>query len=171
LEQLAALGYATARRAVTTLPDPLEPTELPDPRTRKDELARIYRALERAEQGKLAEAIELLSAVVSENPLNPSARQYLADYLVAAGECPRAVPLLESLVAMGAERASTHLNLGFCLAQDDRNEEAVAHFKRAHELDAGSAAALSNLVVVLKRLGRLTEAAEYRRLYEALRAP
>jgi hypothetical protein len=46
----------------------------------------------------------------------------------------------------------------------------VAHFKRAHELDSGSAAVLSNLVVVLKRLDRLSEAEEYLRLYEALRA-
>lgn len=169
VRQLQALGYATAGKGADSFPHPLEAEGLPDPRDRRDELDRVYRALELAELRRLDEATALLAEVVEENPRNASARQYLADYLVAAGRCPEAVPHLEHLIEGEAARASTHLNLGFCLGNAGRNEEAVTHFKRAYELDSGSAMALSNLVVVLKRLGRTEEAEAYRRRYEELR--
>ena len=93
--------------------------------------------------------------------MDPEAAADLATYLIAAGRCDEAEPVLHGLISSGSRRAQNFLNLGYCLQLSGRDEEAVAAFQSVLELDPGSSTAVFNLTVVLTRLGRAEEAASY----------
>jgi arylsulfatase A-like enzyme/predicted negative regulator of RcsB-dependent stress response len=154
------LGYAAEAPAPSRYPEPLESTGRPPARERQGEVERMEQAIAHSQAKRFGAAAEILRQVVQENPYNESAGSRLAAFLIADGKTGEALPILLKLEQSGAPRADDALNLGYCLQAAGRDAEAVPRFERALELDPGSAQARSNLVVVLKRLGRTREAAE-----------
>ena len=163
LASVRQLGYTDAGGARGTLPGPLEDTGLPSPHARAEELRRAAEALRAAESGDREGAIARLRELARENPRNSFALEYLGFYLIDAGQPGEAIPVLEGLLAIGPERASTHLNLGYCLQATGQDERAIAQFARVIELDPLHVEGLQNLITVLERNGRGVEAAELRK--------
>lgn len=72
-----------------------------------------------------------------------------------------AVPLLQSAAIEEPENASVHFNLGFALAQLQRDDEAVRAYQRALEIEPELKQVFLNLGIVLLRSGNAQEAAPY----------
>lgn len=69
----------------------------------------------------------------------------LADSLREAGQCAAAISEYETVVAMRPEHRDAQTNLGICLAQTGRTEEAERAFRRALEIDPSFARGYTNL--------------------------
>jgi len=169
LSRLEALGYVTAGSSGgLELPDPLAPSDLPNPRDRLDEVARVTQAIAALQRGRIDEAISILESVVSENPRNAAAIEFMAPALIEAGRCSEAVPLLQGLVDSGIARALTHVNLGRCFEEDDQEGEAVSQYRLAAELEPNNPTVLRKLAGLLAKLGQEDESAEIRDRLESL---
>lgn len=70
-----------------------------------------------------------------------------------------AVPLLQTAAEAEPENPSIHFNLGFALAQLQRDDEAIAAYRRALAIDPELQPVFLNLGVVLLRNGKASEAA------------
>jgi len=82
-----------------------------------------------------------------------------------------AIDPLKRGIALGADNATAHYFMGEALNQTDDLKGALAAYQRAAELEPDHWRALKCVGIVLDRLGRSTEAAEfYRRSREAQRA-
>lgn len=81
-----------------------------------------------------------------------------------------AIPMLRFAIAARPDDAQAHYQLGNLLANFGRVEEAVEHWKRATELDAGNSIAWRNLgLAAAAGEGDLSKAVEYYRLAIAAR--
>ncbi len=72
-----------------------------------------------------------------------------------------AVPLLQTAAEAEPENPSIHFNLGFALAQLQRDDEAIAAYRRALEIEPELQPAFLNLGVVLLRSGKAPEAVTF----------
>ena len=137
LDQLGALGYVAVGDSLPDLPSPFGPSELADPHDRVGVLSRFLEATENGLRGRFAVAVGQLEAILAEDPANPSANDYLAFFLMQLGRHAEAKQRLEALLANGPERANAVYNLGVCCETLGDPEAALAHFRRALELDPG----------------------------------
>jgi protein O-mannosyl-transferase len=69
----------------------------------------------------------------------------LADSMREAGQCAAAVSEYERVVSMRPEHRDARTNLGICLAQTGRTQEAERAFRRALEIDPSFARGYTNL--------------------------
>jgi len=69
----------------------------------------------------------------------------LADTLREGGQCTAAISEYEKVVAMRPEHRDAFTNLGICLAQSGRTEDADRAFRRALEIDPSFARGYTNL--------------------------
>ena len=69
----------------------------------------------------------------------------LGDTLRAAGDCPSAITEYETVVRMRPNHRDAHPNLGICLAQANRVDDADAALPRALEIDPKYARGYTNL--------------------------
>jgi choline-sulfatase len=146
---LRSLGYAGVDAADSELPDPLAPSTLPSPQSRRDEMLLFNRSQELAEQGKDAELAELLGDLIRRFPENMLARAHLANALIRLQRPAEARGLLEELVRAGRAQANDYNSLGWCLEQAGDKAAALEAYGRALELDSGQPWARQNL----ERLG------------------
>ena len=161
---LTSLGYAEGARPAS-LPSPLELAgsgELPTPRERLAELHAFLEASELSDQGRCDEALPLFARVVEDNPRNRIALDRYAFCLIQARAWDRAREALELRVACGEAGAATHINLGVCLQNLRRFDDALGHYERALELDPTHRTGRENLARLLERLGRQDEATRVR---------
>ena len=114
-------------------------------------LVRQGRKLEQARNTVAAEALYRKARASGE----PDAAYYLGELLLAH-RLTEAAEVLEGAVSEGDIDA--HIPLGNAYAALERREDAISHYRLA--ADAGQAAALHNLGIVLSEMGRLSDAAE-----------
>ena len=69
----------------------------------------------------------------------------LADSLRESGDCQAAIPEYEAAVRLRPDHRDAQTNLGICLAQSNRFDEAERAFGRALEIDPGFARGYTNL--------------------------
>jgi arylsulfatase A-like enzyme len=170
LERLRAVGYTGGGAHAHALPGPLDPSELPSPRTRVDELARTLDAQGLSDLGRHAEAVDALRPIAAANPRNYVALERLGNALVLLGRHAEAVAPLEALCANGPQWAGAHYNLGVALYSSGQQDRGLDHFRRAIALDPGHVQALDALAKVLEARGARAEAAEFRAALEQTRA-
>ncbi|MEW6072909.1 MAG: sulfatase-like hydrolase/transferase [Planctomycetota bacterium] len=171
---LRALGYAAAAAATTRIPRLLEPTGLPDPRTRLPELAEFQAAVlsyndaaGRGDRSGIEAAIERMTRIADRNPLNCYAAGVLGSYLYRHGRAEEAIRRLQALPDDRRDRPNTVDTLGHCFEHLGALEPALLRFERALELKPGDPHQLQDVIRVLEKLGRPAEAAPYRALLPA----
>lgn len=164
------LGYAGSAEDSLAIPAVLEPTGLPSPMERKEELRRYYDALEAEVRGEHAQARQGLQEVLAGNPANYAAGDVLGALLIADGQFALALEVLQKLQASGRERATTHLSLAQCCEALGRGEEALAHLERALVLHPEGRTELRELRRVCALRGDTRRAAELDRRLELLDA-
>jgi len=83
------------------------------------------------DQGRYAEAEELLSGGVARFPLEPALAISLADVYQQTGRGPEALELLRGVTESGPGNPSAALALGFALVRAGQPEQALVQFERA----------------------------------------
>ncbi len=118
----------------------------------------LAQAIELHQQGELAEAERLYSAILAAKPDHPDALHFLGLIRFATGRPAEALQLVAAAMRAGPPSAFLLLNHGLVLDALAQPEEALASFERAIALDASFAEAHNNRAVVLANLGRHKEA-------------
>lgn len=117
--------------------------------------------------GRVQEALLLYGRFLATRPKDTNALNLAAIASAQSGAYGRAVELLEAALAVNAEMAETHRNLGFALTRMGRCENATAAYRRAVELAPGDAEARDGLARVADLLAKsdesLARAAELQR--------
>lgn len=91
----------------------------------------------------------------------------LADVLRESGDCPSAIPEYQTVVKMRPQHRDAHTNLGICLAQAGRWDEAETALRRALDIDPAFARGYTNLGALALTMGDEESAREaYRRAIE-----
>ncbi len=162
LADLRRLGYGSTGTAVEDLPSPLEASDRPAPLARAGELMELLEANALTEAGQHGEAVELLRAMLQENPGNCLAQDALAFNLMKLGAFAEALDALERRLACGGERADTWVNLGLCRERLGDRDGGLEALSRARSIDPGHPQVRAELSSMLERAGRAEEAAEVR---------
>ncbi len=118
----------------------------------------LAQAIELHQQGELAEAERLYSAILAAKPDHPDALHFLGVIRFATGRPTEALQLVATAMRAGPPSAFLLLNHGLVLNALARPEEALASFERAIALDAEFAEAHNNRAVLLGTFGRHEEA-------------
>ncbi len=113
-----------------------------------------------ARLGKRDEAFAAYRKALEIDPACASAHFNLAVTFVQEGRLGEAETHYRQALAT-RPNAETHNGLGFVLARQGRNEEALAEFRAAIEADESYTPAYNNLAEALVRQGRLEEAEQY----------
>ena len=168
LEEIRGLGYVSMGAVTEGLPNPLEPSDLPSPASMIEAHRKTMTGMTLNNQGRLQEAEALFRELLAEYPENHFARHLLAFCLMRQDRKPEAIPLLEDVTENGPPWPDAFSNLGMCLAEQGRVEEAEKAFARAIELDPNKQEALWGYVRILDITGREDEGAEVRERLKAL---
>jgi len=150
-QALAALGYA--RGADERVPPLLAPSALPAPHERTHELAPLLRAHALLEAGRPAEMVPLLEELLRSNARHELALDLLALARMQLGDFARAEETLRTRLEL-CEVADARLNLGLCLSELGRPQQALAEFERARELAPTSPEVARELERARERAGR-----------------
>jgi hypothetical protein len=150
---LRSLGYVGVDAPLADIPDPLEPSDLPSPKSRRKELELYYQAIEAGETGRLAEGCERLREFLRLYPSSSIARANLGDYLTRLERYAEARDVIEELLKMGHTRASTWNRLGWCRERLGDLRGAAQAYEAALAIEATHPFAGPNLERVEKALG------------------
>jgi tetratricopeptide (TPR) repeat protein len=154
-ENLRALGYVGGGHAAA--PD----GPLPDPKDKVGTYETYRRATTLAAQGRDAEAVRALQAVVAEAPGMVDAWDLLGVTLFRTGNAKEAAAALDQVVKLDPGHAGAHLALARIEAMAGRRDRAARHAELASATEPG--AAFETLAELMLRGNRLDEAAEYAR--------
>lgn len=113
-------------------------------------------ALHRA--GRLAEADEAYRRVLAAEPNQYHALHFLGVLKAQTGDMAASAELIARSLALHADNPLAEFHLAETLCFQDRSDEAIAHYRRAIEGDAGFAAAHGGLARCLVAAGRLEDA-------------
>ena len=166
LAGIRALGYAAAGAEVSELPSPDDAFSGRDPSEAIHLERDLLIALAHNEGGRLAEAESLARGVLAEDPKNPFAHDQLATALLNGSRFAEAVPHFEAAEG-GPGWSSASFNLGLCLVQLDRIDEALAAFGRAQLLDPGTGDEVRALADFLERTQQKAKADRLRHEFPA----
>ncbi len=86
------------------------------------------------DQGKYAEAEEILLRVIDLTPTFAKPYEDLGTLVLQQGQAERAIPLLEKAIRLDPKQEAAHFQLGKALAQVGRGQEADAAFERSFAL-------------------------------------
>jgi len=121
----------------------------------------------RADQSKLAEAIEHYRQALDINPEHASAHYNLGNVLAQQGMLAEASEHHRQALRLKPDYADAHNNLGNVLAQQGMLAEASEQYQRALQIRPDDADAHNNLGTALAQQGKLSEAVDhYRRALE-----
>ncbi len=116
------------------------------------------KALRLCEDGRLAEAREVLRAVCGRDAGSARAWSLLGMVHGRLGETERAVEACRRSLAIDPRQADVHCNLGIALETIGEAREAMASYARAVRIDPAHVEARKNLAVLLADAGRYDEA-------------
>src|SRR3989442_893451 len=117
----------------------------------------------RADQSKLAEAIEHYRQALDINPEHASAHYNLGNVLAQQGKLAEASNLYRQALKINPEYAEAHNNWGVARAQQGKPAEAVEHFRQALDIKPDYAEARNNWGLALAQQGKLAEASDHYR--------
>ncbi|HEX8524413.1 MAG TPA: tetratricopeptide repeat protein [Tepidisphaeraceae bacterium] len=111
--------------------------------------------------GRVAAAESAALAVLTRQPRNPKAMDFLAGVALARGRLDEGVQWLQKAVALDPHRWELHYNLGLIHATAGRNGQAIAAYEQALRLRPQTTQAHNNLGNIFQAQGRLSEAAHH----------
>ena len=114
-----------------------------------------------AQVGRTADAIATFDRALAIDPSNAAAKANLGTVSLGVRDYPRARAILEEALALDPDVSRAHNALGVIAAETGHPDEAIAHWKRAVELNPKEWDTLFNLGKLLRRQGREAEARPY----------
>ncbi len=118
----------------------------------------VDRGNELLTEGKVAEAVEILSQAARSNPENEDVHYNLGLALARQGKTEEAVKEYEEALRIFPNYVEAHNNLGNVLMRSGRTAEAIPHFEQAVKILPDYAAAHNNLGTALQKVGRTADA-------------
>jgi len=115
----------------------------------------------RADQSKLAEAIEHYQRALQMRPDYADAHTNLGDALFQQGKLAEASDHYRQALAIKRDHARAHNNWGIVLARQGQLAEASDHFQAALHISPDNAEAHNNWGIVLARQSKLAEASDH----------
>ena len=112
-QRLRALGYSSGSQS--TIHNPQSAISRPDPKDRRDLIARIAQVTAGELSGPAL--LTALEGIVREDPHNGQAQLRLGYAELQAGDCTRAEPAFHAAAATGLPTADVHLGLATCLGR------------------------------------------------------
>ncbi|MEW6072016.1 MAG: sulfatase-like hydrolase/transferase [Planctomycetota bacterium] len=167
-EAIRSLGYGGGGDPTAPIAGPLDVGSGPSPLERLGEQREFARGRALLEEGRVAEAGAIFSRIVAENPRNFMGHDVLAHCLIQGRRWEEAIAHLQVVIDAGRASAETFGNLGGCLRQLGRADDALRAYLRALELNPRRKIALRNAVEILEARGRTAEAAPLRARYEEI---
>ncbi len=145
--QLASLGYlgGVAEGPVTV--------SLPDPRSMVDLARDLHRATQTVQEGRCAEALPELQAIVKRDPHNFPALSLTGFCLRQAGRLESALNLFQRAAKENDLNAVPIADAAGCLLDLGRKPEAEREYRRALALDPAQSMAATNLARMLRQRG------------------
>jgi tetratricopeptide (TPR) repeat protein len=131
----------------------------------------IARGLALARAGRFEEA---LASVARAREVSPESAMVLVNegtVHLMAGDRARGREAFEAALRQNPSVARAHSSLGFLLAEDGQNGDAIGHWTRAVALDPAESAKLLALAQLLAQRGRAAEARPYLELFLASAPP
>lgn len=117
-----------------------------------------------AAEGKIDQAIELLSRLTADLPAEAAAHYALGNVFQTAGQAQRAVECYERALAIQPDQPEILNDLGTALCEMEKFDRACERLSRAAELAGGNADIIYNFGCALESAGRRDEAtAQYRK--------
>ncbi len=161
-ERLRALGYTSGsstsnqQSAISNLQSAISNPSRPDPKDRREAMARIARVT----SGELSGAalVAALEGIVRDDPRNGQAQLRLGYARLQAGDCGRAEPAFHAAAAAGLPSADVHLGLANCLAQRGDLAGAERSLAEARRLEPDNPAVIANLGLLQAAKGDLVGA-------------
>ena len=153
LGELRELGYVAAGADVTSLPDPLAPSDLPGPESTREEKRQMDWAGYLSHVGREDEAIEVFQRVRQANPRNVSALSQLGTLLMARKRYDDAAEALKAAIAASPGQAWLHESLGRCRELAGQLGAALGSYRRALEIDPADRASRNAVQRLRARLG------------------
>ena len=117
----------------------------------------------------LDQARRAFETAVSLDPDNPEAYGFLGEALRQLGQLQGAEPVLREAVRLGSAMPMTYENLGLCLAEQSRFEEAIGYLQQAVDMEPEGIDYRLSLAGALARAGRTAEARRHYRKVLAIR--
>ena len=114
-----------------------------------------------AQVGRTADAIATFDRALAIDPSNAAAKANLGTVSLGVRDYPRARAILEEALVLDPDVSRAHNALGVLAAETGHPDEAIAHWKRAVELNPKEWDTLFNLGKLLRRQGREAEARPY----------
>jgi arylsulfatase A-like enzyme/Tfp pilus assembly protein PilF len=114
-----------------------------------------------AQIDRTQEAIATFDRALAIDPSNAAAKANLGTVSLGVRDYPRARALLEEALRLDPDVSRAHNALGVIAAETGHPDEAIAHWKRAVELNPREWDTLFNLGKLLRRQGREAEARPY----------
>jgi tetratricopeptide (TPR) repeat protein len=118
----------------------------------QDVPATLAAAVACVERGELDAAEELSRSVLRADPLSPRALHVLGVVARKTDRLQLAIAVLQDAARLNPDDAGIHCELGLALSDSRREDEAVAHYRRAIEIDPHYGDACLNLAAALDRL-------------------
>ena len=153
LNRLASTATAAAPSAT--------PSESSAPSASVDTVAVLRQAMQLHQQGQLYPASQLYQQVLREDPSNALALHYLGVLAMQGGQPGDGERLIRRALALRDDLPDLHNNLGLCLRQLDRNEEALACYEAALALKPDYVEAMNNYGLDLQILRRPAQAQQW----------
>jgi len=110
--------------------------------------------------GRLKQAAQMCSQIVSQRPRNAAAHNLMAAILHAQGNRAAAVKSMQRAIHLDQNNAQFYANLGEMERRRGKLPEAMAALRRARDLDPNSPQTLNNLGIVHFDQGEFEKAAE-----------
>ncbi len=162
VDQLHRLGYTGAGAGEAVI-DPLAPSSAPSPADAIGAHRDFLRAVDLHAAGRTAEAIPLLERIVRDNPRNALAWGQLSTCYVKTNRFEDTLPAARRALELGEDWYGPHENLGVAFDNLGRIEDAVREYELVLAQKPGHQQVRDRLVLLLRRLGRGTEADGYAR--------
>src|SRR5215203_5939118 len=150
--QLASLGYAGGAAEGPVRAD------LPDPRAMVDVAQALHRATRAVQEGRCAESLRELDAIIKRDPHNFPALSTAGFCLRQTGRTEAALALFQRAAKENDLNAVPIADAASCLRDLGRKQEAEREYRRALALDPGLSVAATNLARMLRQRGERKEA-------------
>jgi tetratricopeptide (TPR) repeat protein len=134
LEQIRGLGYASAGVDVAALPHPLAPSDRPSPASMTAVHALVLDGLAEFNRGRYDAAEERFAAAVTQNPGNLFALDFLVTCRMRQGRFAAAIEPLRRLLDVELPHVKSYFNLGVCLAETGKTDDAIRAFEEAQAM-------------------------------------
>jgi tetratricopeptide (TPR) repeat protein len=121
-------------------------------------IAEVNHGNELLKEGKVAEAVEVLTEAARANPENEDVHYNLGLALARQGKTEDAIKEYQEALRIFPNYVEAHNNLGNALMRSGRIEEAIPHFEQAVKILPDYAAAHNNLGTALQKVGRTEDA-------------